>query len=96
MVVAQGFKVEIATRYGIKEAIVFEIIKTCICLNHHNPTCLPLYAIRNRAPYISKGTLKRVISNLENANLISKRKGYDDLLGLGNIYELTEYGEKFA
>lgn len=92
----QSFNVDVASKYGIKEAIVFEIIKTCICKNYHNPTCLPLYAICSRVPYISKGTLKRVISNLVEADLIRKRKGYDDLLGLGNIYELTEYGEKFA
>lgn len=92
----QSFDVGVASRYGLKEAIVFEIIKSYVCLNYHKPTCIPLKLILKRAPYISKGTLKRVISNLAEADLIRKHKGCDDLLGLGNIYELTEYGEKFA
>lgn len=92
----QSFDVGVASRYGLKEAIVFEIIKSYVCLNYHKPTCIPLKLILKRAPYISKGTLKRVISNLEREGLIYKCKGYDDLLGLGNIYEITEYGKRFA
>lgn len=90
----QSFDVDIATRYGIKEAIVFEIIKTRYFRNERLPVCIPMNLILEYAPFISKGTLKRVIANLENADLITKRKGYDDLIGLGNIYEITELGKK--
>ena len=93
----QGFNVDFATKFGLKEAIVFEIIKWYIYVKSYGePTCIPLKLILKRAPYLSKGTLKRVIVNLERENLIYKRKGYDDLLGLGNIYEITEYGKRFA
>lgn len=88
----QSFDADIATRYGIKEAIVFEIIKTYYFRHGRKPVCVPMNLILEHAPYISKGTLKRVIANLENADLITKRKGYDDLIGLGNVYELTEKG----
>ena len=88
----QSFDVDVATRYGIKEAIVFEIIKTHYFQNGRLPVCIPMNLILKHAPFISKGTLKRVIANLENADLITKRKGYDDLIGLGNVYELTQKG----
>ena len=86
----QSFDVDVASKYGIKEAIVFDIIKMFYFRNGKKEVCIPFSLILKNSPYISKGTLKRVISNLENANLISKHKGYDELLGLGNIYELTQ------
>lgn len=88
----QSFDVDVATRYGIKEAIVFEIIKTHYFQNGRLPVCIPMNLILKHAPFISKGTLKRVIANLENADLITKHKGYNDLIGLGNVYELTQKG----
>lgn len=88
----QSFDVDVATQYGIKEAIVFEIIKTHYFQNGRLPVCIPMNLILKHAPFISKGTLKRVIANLENADLITKHKGYDDLIGLGNVYELTQKG----
>ena len=90
----QSFDIDVASKYGIKEAIVFEIIKTYYIRHGRNPVCVPMNLILKHAPFISKGTLKRVIANLENADLITKRKGYDDLIGLGNIYEITELGKK--
>ena len=94
MTIRQGFKVDIATRYGLKEAIVFAIIRARYIWNGNREVCIPMSFILSNAPYLSHGTLKRVIANLENADLITKRKGYDDLIGLGNIYEITELGKK--
>lgn len=92
----QSFNVELASRFGIKEAIVFEIIKSYYIRNGKKAVCIPLRLLTQHTPYIPKGTMKRVTHNLEQMNLIYKRFGYDNLLGLGNIYEITEYGMKFA
>ncbi len=92
----QGFNVELATQYGIKEAIIFAIIRRYCVDNGNQIACIPLRLLAKRAPYISKGSMKRIIANLDRANLIRKRKGFDDLLGLGNFYEITEYGKKFT
>ena len=94
MTIQQGFKVDIATRYGLKEAIVFAIIRARYILNGNREVCVPMSFILSNAPYLSHGTLLRVIKNLEKHGLIEKRKGYDDLVGLGNIYEITKLGKK--
>lgn len=94
MVVSQGFNVNIATRYGLKEAVVFAIIRLYYIRNGNKEVLIPLNLIIKRTPYMSMGTLKRVVANLKKYGLIEARKGYDDLLGLGNYYEITEKGKK--
>lgn len=94
MVVSQGFNVNIAIRYGLKEAIVFAIIRLYYIRNGNKEVLIPISLIQKNAPYISRATLMRIIPKLAEHGLIEKRKGYDDLLGLGNYYEITEKGKK--
>lgn len=94
MVIEQKFRADIATRYGLKEAIVFAIIRLYYIRNGNKEVLIPLNLIIKRTPYMSMGTLKRVVANLKKYGLIETRKGYDDFLGLGNYYEITEKGKE--
>ena len=100
-----SFDVDIATRYGVNEAIIFNYIVFWVAKNEANNqnffngrywTFNSTKALSKLFPYMSTRTIQRVIQHLIDENLILAGKFSNDPMKRINYYTLTDLAKSIT